>query len=140
MIEVKNNLHDRYLNCPAARNKTAFTDLRREVQREVTGIENDWRLRYANEMQSFFDTGDVNNFYNSLKVAIGPSDRSLTPVRANRGDLREDKAAILSRWIEHFSKLLNKVKPADLSFLHAILRLSIIEKLDLQPTLTEVKN
>ena len=42
MTKVKNKLHDIYLICPTTRNKTVFTDLSREVQRELRGITNDW--------------------------------------------------------------------------------------------------
>ena len=70
-------------------------------------------------MQSYFEKGDIHNFYNALKVAFGPSDKSLAPVRATNGDLIRDKAGILSRWAEHFRDLLNRTNPTDPTFIEA---------------------
>ena len=117
-----------------------FTDLRREVQRALRTMENDWWLKYSDEIQGYFDRGDTHNFYNSLKVAFGPSNKSHAPVRATNGELIKDKEGLLSRWAEHFSELLNRVNPTDPSFIDAVPQLSVVEELDLPPTLGEVKN
>ena len=63
----------------------------------------------------------------------------LIPVIATNENLIKHKVGSLSRWPEHFNELLNKVNPTDHSLVHAIPKLSIIEELDLPPTLTEVK-
>ena len=96
------------------------------MRSELGGIEKDWWLGYVDEVQKYFEMGDVHSFYNSLKVAIGPSNRYLNPVRATKRDLIKNKASILSRWEEHFSALLNKVNPTDTSFIHAISQLRIV--------------
>ena len=138
-LESKNKAHDSYLRNPTTTNKNAFTEQRREVQRALRTMENDWWLRYSDEMQGYFDKGDTHNFYNALKVAFGPSDKSLAPVRGTNGDLIKDKAGILSRWAEHFSDLLNRANPTDPTFIEAVPQLNIVEELDLPPTLDEVK-
>ena len=138
-ITLKNKAHDLWLKNPTTVNRSIFTDLRREVQRSLRTMENDWWLKYSDEMQGYFDRGDTHNFYNSLKVAFGPSDKSLAPVRAVNGDLIKDKEGILSRWAEHFSELLNRVNPTDPNFIDAVPQLNIVEELDLPPTLAEVK-
>ena len=107
LIAQKNKAHDVYLSRPTARNWSTFSSLRRNVQRELRVMENEWWLRYSEEMQSFFDTGDTHNFYNSLKIAFGPTDKALVPVHSLAGDLIKDKIGILGWWAEHFRDLLN---------------------------------
>ena len=137
-LKSKNKAHDIYLKNPTAANLENFTEQRRETQRALRAMENDWWRRYSNEMQGYFDAGDTHNFYNALKTAFGPSDKSLAPVRATNEDLIKDKAGILSRWAEHFSELLNQVNPTDSGFINALPQLSVVEELDLPPTYEEV--
>ena len=139
LIARKNKAHDVYLSRPTAQNWSSFSLLRRDVQRELRVVENEWWLRYSEEMQGFFDTGDTHNFYNSLKIAFGPTDKSLAPVRSLDGDLIKDKSGILGRWAEHFRDLLNCVHPTDPAFLDGVPQLETMQQLDVRPTFDEVE-
>ena len=138
LIKRKNLIHDTYLKSPTEQNRVLFSAARGEVQRKLRIMEDGWWVTYSEEMQKFFDSGDTHNFYNSLKIAYGPSDKSLAPVRAKNGDLIKDKSSILNRWAEHFSELLNHLSPTDPSFIDALPHLDVKEQLANPPTLREV--
>ena len=74
-MKAKNRAHDIYLKSPTGANHDTFRELIREV------MENEWLLKYSDEMLGHFDRGDKNNFYGSVNVVFGPSDKSLAPVR-----------------------------------------------------------
>ena len=50
-LEMKNKAHDTYLRHPTAANFKIFTEMRRDVQRDLRVMENDWWVRYSDEMQ-----------------------------------------------------------------------------------------
>ena len=113
--------------------------MRRQVQRALRVMENEWWQSYPDEMQCYFNRCDTHNFCNSLKLAFGPTEKSLAPVRTTNGDLIKNKSGILSRWAEHLSDLLNCVHPTDLSFIEAVPKLNVIHELDMRPTLEEIR-
>ena len=121
-LKLKNKDHDSYLRNPTTANLNAFTE-----------------LRYSDEMQGYFEKCDTHNFYNALKVAFGPSDKSLASVRATDGDLIRDKAGVLSRWAEHFRGLQNRTNPTDPTFIEAVPQLNNVEELIPPPSLDEVR-
>ena len=82
-LKLKNKAHDSYLGNPTTANLNAFTEQRREAQKDLKTMENEWWLHYSDEMQDYFEKGDSHNFYNALMVAFGPNDKSLAPVRAS---------------------------------------------------------
>ena len=139
LIRRKNEAHNRHLANPSPRNWENFTELRKEAQRTLRAMENEWWVRYSEEMQAFFDAGDTHNFYDSLKIAYGPLDKSIAPVRSSDGALIKDKSGILNRWAEHFCDLLNRVHPTDPNFLESVPQLETLHHLDNPPTLAEVE-
>ena len=98
----------------------AFTEQRRERQRDLRIIENEWWLRYSDEIQGYFDRGVNHNFYEALMEAFGQVDKSFSPVCATNGDLNNNKAGTPSGLAEYFRELLNRTNPTELIFIVAI--------------------
>ena len=141
MLAEKNRLHRIYqLDQSSAAKKTAFTNIRRTVQTRLRKIQDSWLAAKADEIQKYADTHDSKRFYDALKEVYGPQSSSTSPLLNVDGTtLITDKPAILNRWAEHFSAVLNR--PADINA-EAIARLPQVETntdLDRPPSEEEVK-
>ena len=137
MLAEKNRLHRIYqLEQSSAAKKTAFTNIRRTVQTRLRNMQDSWLAAKADEIQKYADTHDSKRFYDALNAVYGPQSSLLN---ADGTTLITDKPAILNRWAEHFSAVLNR--PADINA-EAIARLPQVETntdLDRPPSEEEVK-
>ena len=99
-----------------------------------------WLSAKAFDIQKYADTHDSKRFYDALKAVYGPQSSSMSPLLNVDGTtLITDKPAILNRWAERFSAVLNR--PADINA-EAIARLPQVETntdLDRPPSEEEVK-
>ena len=112
LLSLKNKAHDAWLSNPSSTtHKETFHKLRRETQTKLRSMENKWWTNQARDLQRLADCNDQHGFYNGLKTIYGPTKHNLAPVRSLRGELLKDKHAILNRWAEHFSTLLNHRNP-----------------------------
>ena len=141
MLGDKNHLHRIYqLEQSSAAKKTAFTNIRRTVQSRLPNMQGSWVAAKADEIQKYADTHDSKRFYDALKEVYGPQSSSTSQLPNVDGTkLITDKPAIMNRWAEHFSVVLNR--PADINA-EAIARLPQVETntdLDRPPSEAEVK-
>ena len=141
MLAEKNRLHRIYqLDQRSAAKKTAFTNIRRTVQTRLGKMQDSWLAAKADEIQKYADTHDSKRFYDALKEVYGPQSSSTSPLLNVDGTtLITDKPAILNRWAEHFSAVLNR--PANINA-ETIARLPQVETntdLDRPPSEEEVK-
>ena len=141
MLAEKNHLHIIYqLDQSSAAKETAFTNICRTVQTRLRKMHDSWLAAKADEIQKYADTHDSKRFYDALKEVYGPQSSSTSPLLNVDGTtLITDKPAILNRWAEHFSAVLNR--PADINA-EAIARLPQVETntdLDRPPSEEEVK-
>ena len=138
MLAEKNRLHRIYqLDQSSAAKKTAFTNIRRIVQTRLRKMQDSWLVAKADEIQKYADTHDSKRFYDALKEVYGPQSSSTSPLLNVDGTtLITDKPAILNRWTEHFSAVLNR--PADINA-EAIARLETNIDLNRPPSEEEVK-
>ena len=141
MLAEKNRLHRIYqLDQSSAAKKTAFPNIRRTVQSRLRKMQDSWLAAKADEIQKYADTHDSKRFYDALKEAYGPQSSSTSPLlNMDATTLITDKTAILNRWAEHFSAVLNR--SADINA-EAIARLPQFETntdLDRPPSEEEVK-
>ena len=137
----KNRLHIIYqLDQSSAAKKTAFINIRRTVQTRLRKMQDSWLAAKAEKIQKYADTHDSNRFYDVLKEVNGPQSSSTSPLLNVDGTtLITDKPAILNRWAEHFSAVINR--SADINA-EAIARLPQVETntdLDRPPSEEEVK-
>ena len=71
-------------------------------------MEDQWRLRKAEEIQSLSDTKDSKNLFAALKEVYGPTVGTLVPVASADGSqIYTEKHEIMCRWVEHFRSVLN---------------------------------
>ena len=141
ILAEKNRAHNACLRNPSSVHlRECFREIRGRVQRELRRIENEWWTKLAVEIQAHADANDMHNFYNSIKKAYGPINRSTTPVKTADGSrLIKDAQGISKRWAEHYSSLLNGGSAADMSVLDEIPQSAVMHEMDALPTLDEVK-
>ena len=112
---------------------------RREVQRTLRRMQNEWWMKKAHQIQSFADKNDMHNFYNAVKKIYGPINRCITPLKAADGlTILKDQHSILLRWAEHFGTLLNQESDVDPTALDELPSLPPMHNLDQPPTFLEV--
>ena len=72
-------------------------------------MQDSWLRKKTEEIQSFADRKDMKKFHDALKTIYGPkSSGATTLLSADESTLHTDKEAILKRWAEHFSSVLNR--------------------------------
>ena len=95
-------------------------------------------VKIAAETQNFAYANNMHQFYEAIKAIHGPVRRNLTSVKSVDGVLLKDQQQILGRWAEHFSSLLNRRNPIDLSFLDTLPAKPRRYEMDAQPTFSEM--
>ena len=81
--------------------RNRFKELRSETQRELKGVENDWWVSVADEIQGYADLNDAQNFFDAVKQAYGPMNKSVAFVRSSDGaTLFKKNEEIAGRWAE----------------------------------------
>ena len=141
MLAEKNRFHRIYqLYQSSAAKKTAFANIRKTVQTRLRKMQDSWLAAKADEIQKYADNHDSKRLYDAVKAVYGPQSSSTSPLLNVDGTtLITDKPAILNRWAERFSAVLNR--PADINA-KAIARLPQDETnadLDRPPSEEEVK-
>ena len=120
--------------------KAEYSNICKIVQNRLRDMKVSWLSKKAEEIQSFADRNDMNQFYGALKTIYGLKSSGVIPLlSADRSTLLNDKDAILERWAEHFNSVLNR--PSSVSD-NAINRLPQIEcnaLLNKFPTVTKGK-
>ena len=141
LLRQKNEAHNATLRNPSSMILAErFKTLRAHAQKELRKIENRWWVELAEEIQGYADGSDMHNFYESIKRAYGPINKSITPVRTVDGmNLIKDTDGILKRWAEHFSTVLNGGSPAFSSIMAEVPQSPVKAELDEIPTLQEVQ-
>ena len=91
-----------------------FKAANRRLTARCRELKNDWWLTKAAELQALADSNNMRGFYQSMKAVWGP--RISHPdqlLASNQTTLLTEKKDLLSRWTEHFSKLLNEAPVID---------------------------
>lgn len=140
LLEAKNKAHQALLSNPSSDFlRQQWRDKRAEAQRTLRTMEDDWWTEVAVDLQGFADSGDLQNFYSSLKQVFGPTNRSLAPVRSkDRTTLHINRNQILERWQEHYCDLLNSQNPCEPAQLDSIADRPTVRELEDPPTYEEV--
>jgi len=72
------------------------------------------------------------------KKAIGPTPTKCAPLKSSNGEVIQDKATQLERWVEHYSQLHDHENLVSATALDQIERLPNMPELDNAPTLEEL--
>ena len=74
LLEEKHRLHRAHINDPSSTvKKAAFCNIRRNIQLELSRMQDKWLSKKADEIQCFADHNDLKNFYRALKTVYGPT-------------------------------------------------------------------
>ena len=115
-FEIYALIKDRHLN-------------KKEIQRRVRQIKNNWFLNKANQAEIFYNQNNLREFYSTLREVYGPRSKSTHQIRSKNGTLLTTEKEISNRWIEHFSDLLNIESDADMEILNEIEQIPVDETL-----------
>ena len=114
-----------------------FQELKRETQRTLRQLRDQWWEARANHLQNLADNNDK-RFYGELKKIIGPTYMCSTPLRHEDGQLLTSKTEILDRWKRHFASLLNRDTTIAPSFLDALPQQPLHQDMEEIPTHDEI--
>ena len=115
--EIMNLLHNKHLN-------------RKEVQRRIRTMKNDWFLARASEAETYHKQKKLGEFYATIRQVHGPRSRNTTQIKSKQGKLLTTPEEIKDRWVEHFSDLLNISVETDESILEEFDPLPVKQDLD----------
>ena len=90
-------------------------------------------------IQSAAASGDIIGMYEGIKTALGPTQSKTSSLETTSGEVITDKGKQMDRWVEHYSELYSKENTVVTSALDAIEPLPIMEELDAEPTLTDLR-
>ena len=118
-----------------------FKIIKKEVQKRLRTMENDWWDKLASDMQAAAETNNSKTLYNLMYRAFRPRTSTFTPLRSKNGNNILNKSnEIEHRWTEHFSDLLNQPSFVDNSVIDSIVQCPIIQQMADLPSLQEVEN
>ena len=76
--------------------------------------------------------------YDGVKQALGPTQKKTAPVKSATGEVIQDPAQPMKRWVQHNSKLYSSENVLTEEALNAIECLPVLEELHGEPTLEEL--
>ena len=134
LLERMYGTHNSYIaNKTLAAKKSSYLNAKHIVQIRLRQMKDSWWDTKAQ------DKHNTKLFYEGLRAVYGPKSSGSAPIRSSDGKtLHTDKAAILTRWAEHFNTLLNRPSLMSEEALNAIPQRQVLKELDLPPSLDEV--
>lgn len=115
-----------------------YCKLKATAQRRLRGMKDTWWKVLAEEMETLFTSGDSKAFFAAMKLLYGPRGSTTGPIKSKDGQtLMTDRPAILERWQEYFSDLLNQTSSVDVGAVEEIPRFPVLPDLDKPPSLIE---
>ena len=141
LMSRRDQAHQRVLQSRNTRSTTAaFKDACKLPQKRTRALKSEWWERKAVELQrAADDRNDMKGFYNGLKEMWGPKKKG--PVHLKSTDRMEtfsDSKRDVTRWSEHFQKLLNVHGDIDHEALDNIPQRVTKISLDEFPTMAEM--
>ena len=128
-----------YKSCHSQQNLQALRAAQGEVQRVARRCANDYWLDLCSGIQLAADIGKIRVMYDGIKKALGPTQKKSAPLKSSTGETIQDRAEQMERWVEHYSELFSRENIVTEEALSAIECLQMIEELDAEPTIGELK-
>ncbi|KAI8740130.1 cytochrome P450 2D20 [Biomphalaria glabrata] len=99
LLDEKHKLHKLCLNNPNFQStKDAFTNIRKNVQKQLRQMQDTWLSKKVETIQEFADKHDMKNFYHAINEIYGPTKSGSSPLlNADGTILLTDKEEILQR-------------------------------------------
>ena len=139
VIKAKRAALAEYKRSPSEKSLQALRVARSKVQQTARRCANEYWLQLSDSIQSAADTGNIRGMYEGIKKAIGPTQSKTAPLKTTSGEVITDKGKQMDRWVEHYSELYSRENVVVTSALDAIEPLPIMEELDAEPTLAELR-
>ena len=108
LLEDRRRAHDAFLSQQTRNRKLRYTQAKSKLPKKLREIQNVWWDKKADELQQLADENSSNGFFAAIKQVYGPQKTADAPIRDAEGSqMLTEKPAIVSRWREYFSDLLN---------------------------------
>ena len=107
--------------------------------KKLRAIQNAWWDKKADELQQLADGNSSKGFFAAIKQVYGPHKTAVAPISDAEGShMLTEKPAIVSRWREYFSDLLNCPATAREEALASLDQYPVQEDMANPPTLEEI--
>ena len=77
--------------------------------------------------------------YDGIKQALGPIQKKSAPLKSATGGIIPDRAQQMDHWVQHYSELYSRENVVTKEALNNIECLPVLEELDSEATLAEIK-
>ena len=138
IIEEKRNALAAYKACPSECNLQALRAARSKVQQSARRCANEYWLQLCSRIQLAADTGNIQGMYDGIKQALGSTQKKIAPLKSITGEVIQDRAQQMKRWVEHYSELYARENIVTEDALNEIESLPVLEMVDEEPTLGEL--
>ena len=139
LLEERRRTHDAFLSQQTRNRKLHYTQAKSKLQKKLRAIQNAWWDKKADELQQLADGNSLKGFFAAIKQVYGPQKTAVAPIRDAEGSqMLTEKPAIVSRWREYFSGLLNCPATAREEALASLDQYPVQEDMANPPTLEEM--
>ncbi|XP_072854784.2 uncharacterized protein LOC110072917 [Pogona vitticeps] len=138
-IEDKRRALAAYKVCPSEYNLQALRAARNQVQQAARRCSSDYWLQLCSQIQIAADTSNIKGMYDGIKQALGPIQKKSAPLKSAAGVIIQDRAQQIERWVQHYSELYFRENVVTEEALNNIECLPVLEELDSEPPLAEIK-
>ena len=112
-------------------NSALIRESDRELRKLTRHTKDKWWQDKAQYIQWLADSNQLGDFYSEIRNLLGTTNFIKVPLKSLDGkSLLKSKNEVLDRWAEHFNKLLNVDRTADLHYIDSLPQLQIAEELD----------
>ena len=88
-----------------------YAEKARSVKRSLQQDKRRWANNLARDAESAFQSGNMKGVYESTKKLCNSQQRKMEVIKDKEGKLLTTENAVLQRWKEHFSEVLNRLQP-----------------------------
>ncbi|MEE8289810.1 MAG: reverse transcriptase family protein, partial [Nitrosomonadaceae bacterium] len=140
LLEHKQQLHNKLLTSNINPNcNIDYKNLKRTIQHKLRTMKESWWLKKAIDAQAAADRNDSKAFYSYIHKVFGPSRAAVAPIHSKDGrTLYKDVTSIQTRWVEHYSELLNRPSTVNMDVVNKIPQRPIINAMSADPSFGEV--
>ena len=138
IIEAKRNALTAYKANPSDQNLQILRAARSKVLQRARQCASDYWLQLCSQIQIAADTGNIKVMYDSIKKALGPTQKKTAPLKLATREVIQGREQQMERWVEHYTELYARENIVTEDALNAIECLPDLEELDSEPTIDEL--
>ena len=138
VTEAKRKALMAYKEKPTPDRLHALKTAKSHAQKVARQCANTYWLNLCSSIQSAADMGNAKAMYENIKRATGPLTSKVAPLKSKSGEIIQDQAGQLKRWVEHYLELYSTVTTVSSTALDDIPDMPLMEELDVMPTQEEL--